>query len=47
MPFETALREDARQRIAQIGQAGILVGIPSYNNAGTIAHVVTTAARGW
>ena len=46
MPFETALREDARQRIAQIGQAEILVGIPSYNNAGTIAHVVKMAAKG-
>jgi len=46
MPFETALREDALQRIAQIGQAEILVGIPSYNNAGTIAHVVKMAAQG-
>ena len=46
MPFETALQEDALQRIAQIGQAEILVGIPSYNNAGTIAHVVKMAAQG-
>lgn len=42
----SALREDARQRIVQIGQADILVGIPSYNNAGTIRHVVETAAQG-
>jgi glycosyltransferase involved in cell wall biosynthesis len=53
MSYETALREDAasltegaRKRIAEIGQADILVGIPSYNNAGTIGHVVRVAAEG-
>ncbi len=46
MSYETALHEDARKRIEQIGQADILVGIPSYNNAGTIGHVVRTAAEG-
>ncbi len=46
MPYETALREDAGKRIAEIGQADILVGIPSYNNDGTIGHVVHTAAEG-
>jgi glycosyltransferase involved in cell wall biosynthesis len=46
MTNDTALREDARQRIAEIGQADILVGIPSYNNADTIGHVVQTASRG-
>ncbi len=46
MPYETALREDARKRIEEIGQADILVGIPSYNNAGTIGHVVRMAAEG-
>jgi hypothetical protein len=46
MPYETALREDARRRIAEICQADILVGIPSYNNAATIGHVVRMAAEG-
>jgi len=46
MTYETALRDDTRRQLAEIGQAGILVGIPSYNNAGTIGHVVQQAARG-
>jgi hypothetical protein len=46
MTNETALRDDVRQRIAEIGSADILVGIPSYNNASTIGHVVRTAAAG-
>jgi hypothetical protein len=46
MPYETALREDARKRIEEIGQADILVGIPSYKNAHTIGHVVRMAAQG-
>ena len=46
MTYDTALRDDARQRIAEIGHADILVGIPSYNNATTIGHVVRVAAEG-
>jgi len=46
MPYETALRENAKKRIKEIGRADILVGIPSYNNAATIGHVVRTAAEG-
>ncbi len=46
MTYETALGEDARQRIAEISRADILVGIPSYNNAATIGHVVRMAAEG-
>ena len=46
MSYETALREDARKRMEEIGQADILVGIPSYNNAASIGHVVHTAAGG-
>jgi glycosyltransferase involved in cell wall biosynthesis len=46
MSCETALREDARKRVEKIGQADILVGIPSYNNAATIGHVVRMAAQG-
>jgi len=46
MSYETALREDAQKRIEEIGQADILAGIPSYNNASTIAHVVRMATEG-
>ena len=46
MTFESALRDEAQQRIEEIGQADILVGIPSFNNAGTIGHVVQMAAQG-
>ncbi len=46
MIYETALREEARQRVEEIGRADILVGIPSFNNAGTIGHVVQMAAEG-
>lgn len=46
MGGETALHNETRRRLAEIGKADILVGIPSYNNAGTISHVVKQAARG-
>lgn len=46
MSYETALRDEVHQRLDRIGQAGIMVGIPSYNNAGTIGHVVQQAAQG-
>jgi hypothetical protein len=46
MTAESALSDEARQRIEEIGQADILVGIPSFNNAGTIGHVVQMAAQG-
>jgi len=43
---DTALRDDARRRLDEIGRADILVGIPSFNNAATIGHVVQMAAQG-
>ena len=46
MTYETALQDEARQWLAKIGHADILVGIPSYNNAATIDHVVRMAAEG-
>lgn len=42
----TALRDELREELARIGSADILVGIPSYNNASTIGHVVEQAAQG-
>jgi hypothetical protein len=46
MAYETALRDDVRQRLSQIGRADILVGIPSYDNASTVRHVVRQAVQG-
>jgi hypothetical protein len=34
------------ERLREVGEAEIVVGIPSYNNAGTIGHVVRAAALG-
>ena len=42
-----ALRREIRSQIAAIGTADILVGIPSYNNARTIGHVVKAAQAGF
>ena len=40
------LRDETRQQVAAIGQADIVVGIPSYNNARTIGHVVRAVQAG-
>jgi glucosylglycerate synthase len=45
MNDETLSRE-VYSAIAQIGGADIVVGIPSYNNAGTIGHVVAATQAG-
>ena len=42
----TALDDRMREGIARVGRVDILVGIPSYNNAGTIGHVASTVAEG-
>jgi glycosyltransferase involved in cell wall biosynthesis len=39
-------RGDLHQKISEIKEADILVGIPSYNNAGTIGHVVNAVQAG-
>ena len=46
MTGPTILREDVRRQIETMGGADIVVGIPSYNNARTIAHVVRAVAAG-
>jgi len=44
---DTAIRrEDIQTRLTQIGEADILVGIPSYNNARSIGHVVRAVQAG-
>ena len=40
MGEELPLSEEVRAEIGRIGHADLVVGIPSYNNAATIAHVV-------
>jgi len=42
----TVLEETVIDEVRRIGSAGILVGIPSFRNADTIAHVVKQAAAG-
>jgi glycosyltransferase involved in cell wall biosynthesis len=44
--FETSLRSEGQRRLSEIGSADIIVGIPSYKNAQTIATVVDRAAQG-
>lgn len=44
--FETVLRGEGHRRLAEIGTADILIGIPTYRNACTIASVGQTAAEG-
>ncbi len=40
------LKEEVLEAIEELGSADILVGIPSFNNADTIAHVVRAAQAG-
>src|SRR5450756_1210632 len=44
--FETSLRSDGQRRLAEIGNADLVVGIPSYKNAETIGRVIDRAAEG-
>lgn len=43
---EKLLSQEADKAIANIGSADIVVGIPSYNNAATISHVVAATQAG-
>lgn len=46
MKYDTALRPYLAKRIEEIESADILMGIPCYNNEGTIAHVVQMVTHG-
>ncbi len=46
MKYENTLHEEAREKLEQVGKADILVGIPSYNNEGTIGQVVRAVQYG-
>jgi glucosylglycerate synthase len=41
------LRKEIHEKLSEIGRADILVGIPSYNNAQTIGHVVRAIHAGF
>jgi hypothetical protein len=43
---EEILQGQVRERVAAVGRADIVVGIPSYNNSHTIGHVVRAAHAG-
>ena len=44
--MDNFLPEDLSARLKEIGEVELLVGIPSYNNARTIGHVVRAASAG-
>lgn len=44
--FSTGLRDAARRRLELLGEADIVVGIPSYNVDETVAYVIQMAAEG-
>jgi len=46
MHYDTALRTYGAKRIEEIEAADILVGIPCYNNEGTIEHVIQMVTHG-
>jgi hypothetical protein len=46
MKSKHALNQETREFIRRIGNAEIVVGVPSYNNAATIGHVARMAAEG-
>jgi len=41
-----SLRDEVKQQVKEIEPADIVVGIPSYNNAHTIWHVVSAVQAG-
>ncbi len=47
MSDDAPLSADVSARLDEIGQVDLLVGIPSYNNARTIGHVVRAVAAGF
>ncbi|MFQ5341650.1 MAG: glycosyltransferase [Anaerolineae bacterium] len=46
MFVDTAMRDDAKRRIREIGEADIVVGIPTYKNARTAGSIIESAAEG-
>ena len=47
MSDEVRLEPEVGARLKELGSVDVLVGIPSFNNARTIGHVVRAAAAGF
>ncbi|HOC46246.1 MAG TPA: hypothetical protein PKM26_06550, partial [Syntrophorhabdaceae bacterium] len=45
-PRSALKRQDVQTKLSRIGKADILVGIPSFNNAHSIGHVVRAVQAG-
>ena len=45
-PAATLLTSETEARLREIGEVDILIGVPSYNNATTIGHVVRAVMAG-
>ncbi|MBA3534883.1 MAG: hypothetical protein H0T73_23480, partial [Ardenticatenales bacterium] len=43
--YETAIPDETRQRLEELGSAGVVVGIPSYRNSRTVGTVVERVGR--
>jgi glycosyltransferase involved in cell wall biosynthesis len=43
---KSTLPKEVRKQVREIGEVDVLVGIPSYNSAGTISHVVRAVSAG-
>jgi glucosylglycerate synthase len=46
MPAATALTPETEAKVQDLGQVDVLVGVPSFNNAATIGHVVRAVSAG-
>lgn len=46
-PAVSFLPEALREELSKVGEVDVLVGIPSFNNAGTIGHVVRAVQAGF
>ncbi len=44
--FSTGLREEARETIERLAQADLVVGVPCYQSAVSLPHVIRTIAQG-
>lgn len=46
MKFHTGLRAWANRRLEKVGSVDLVIGIPCFNNDGTISHVIDAASEG-
>jgi len=46
LPEESILTDEFLRQLINVGEADILVGVPTYNNAATVGQVVQTVRAG-